>query len=97
MSCIKRFTGAVKVSGEFLRQDPEMARAMAAEAVIRELSLPFLRGPRGGAYVPFGEIGPVHESTGMDFTYEVEMVFWAKRYVKYVRPSRRRYLGEVAP
>ena len=89
MSRIKRFTGRVDVSNEFLEQDPAMARALAAEAIRDQLAGP-LKGPRGGAYVVIGEMGPIQEHPNdEDFTRPVtQTVFWAKQFAKYVRPNR---------
>ena len=81
------FVAGVKVTGELLE-----GSAIPVEPLIRrwaEKALSELRGPRGGRYVPFGDIEYLGSTvTADDFIRGGVVTFRARRWGRYVRPAR---------
>jgi hypothetical protein len=80
----KLFRVNIRARNEFLADLPDAGRGVVEEQLRRRLSVPILRGPRGGAYVPFGEI-EIRSSDAVNWMTD-ETVLQGRRMGKYVRP-----------
>ena len=78
---VRQFAAICFMDREVFEAMPEL-RNDARQVVEGRLSVP-LKGPRGGCYVPFGEI-TWSEVSGVDFQAD-RVMFKGKRKAKYTR------------
>jgi hypothetical protein len=83
----RQFGVQVNVSGELMRQQPELARKFAQSMIDEQMAQPF-RGPRGGTYVAEGEPYDYREHEDAYFSGQVEIRMLVVG--RYVRPPRRK-------
>lgn len=84
----RRFVAQYKVTDELLADSAIPVEPFVRDQLMSTLSRAHLYGPRGGRYVPVGEIEYLGSAVvGEDFIRN-EVTFAAKRMGRYVRPRK---------